>query len=540
MRANKKATFHGHGGHGHVGRGRGVGGIVLEDGYPVIDVEGVVVTLDDGSETALFGDVLGDIANAATHPSDWVNDATKVANDAVNTVGGIVSHPADTFNAALTAASHPEDTFNASMNFMSPDAAKMLHDGTMFFRDSFTKFANSDIGKEFLSIATSAAYMGLAVTMGPAALLIFAAPGLLRGDDFTHAWLDGMFTQAERAAKTLSGGDIDINVIPPEIMGPIMSSTAGLTQGIQTATNYINSLPMGTDLTNMAYDQLAQKLQIGEDSAMLALANAKNSLADLDFFKGSTFDPKTHKLLTTPLDRPVLFNAPSAMLIARYGGKMNAAQAKGQALAGKDQIMSAARAMSVHNSSPDDYRKGFDIGTGLMYPDISMQAITGVATPASLATPNAPVPSPAGVWRPGTGASSMHGPPRAGLGGKAFRKGPATIAVVKQAEAQQAVDEMAVMRGMLNPNNSQRGFDAAVALFKGRQKVGLGGRYIPGGASAQAAYVTTQGLVGSGNPSANVGVMTTLAGAPDSRAGAAAAIAQNDTRSWIQKLIDWL
>jgi hypothetical protein len=461
-----------------------------------------------------IGDALGDIANAVTHPDQLVGDVGTLASNAVSLAGTIVTNPGDDFNAAISASVHPEDVFNSALNFASPDAQKMLADSGSFMKKSFKDVVNSDIGKELLTVAASAAYMGMALTFGPVALLVFSVPGLLRGQDFTSAWLDGMFTQMTRAAKAISGGNIDINVLPPEVQAQIMNYSADLTNQIGTATSYLQTLPGGQALIDMTYDKLAKQLQVGEDAAMLALANAKNDVLLLNQFKQSTFDPKTHKLLTSPPGwKARVTNGMKQKQMSPLPIWAQHAITEGKTLAVKDKVYNAARSLAAGSPTPEDFREGFDLGLGLYVMSHEPLGIHG---------------------------DRIHGP----RGSTGMSKAPAQIAqLVDPQILLTATNEQRITQARtFMSSEGVRGFDTGVALYKGKHGQGPAFAY-NGTPSAAAGYLVTKGLKGQGNdPAANVNVVQgmTADGAMQQGAETAMAESSDSSEGWFTRLIHWI
>jgi hypothetical protein len=462
---------------------------------------------------ATFGDdPVSDVVGALTHPADTLSAVAKAAVNAVNVAGSVVTHPSDDFNAAISATANPDEAFGKVINSISPETAKFLHDNAAFMRDKFGDFARTDVGREFLDVAAGAAYVGTMFSFGPLALTVWAVPGLLRGEPFTHAWLEGCFTQIERAAKALSAGNVDINVLPADTQNAILGYAQQFASQIQTAHDYLSSLPGGVG--DLAYDKLAEQLDIGEDAAMAALANAGQNAAALAF-PLTSFDPVTHKVTALPTIAKIE-ESKSAGMATRKAARMlpdyvMLALQNGAALAGKNAVYSAARALASSSTSPADYRDGFDIGLGL-----------------SLAA---------------AGASGIHGPPMRA----AMRTMSGASPTVKQSIAVGIVDprmlidrnnaaKMAAARALLTPE-AQRGYDAGVALYNGRLRQGA--TFAFNGTAQQAAgFLTTAGLAGSGDPHGNVAVMQAVAANPAARQGAETALAAQE--GWFTRLLHWV
>ena len=226
---------------------------------------------------------------------DWFSDA-------VDSVVSAVTHPADTAGAAWSIATHPEDNVNAIVNYGPDDFVKAVAGGWNWYAGGvsdvatwaakgMSDFAKSDIGKNILTVATSALYMTLAPVLGPLTLLTFAIPGLIAGDDFGDALLDGFVGQTQRALTAL-GGSADISSLPQSVQDQVYQLSDTIHQQVATASQYLDQLGAG-DIANMTYEKLAQAAQTRMDSAAAALVSRRHNPDEVAQYAKLHFDPVT-------------------------------------------------------------------------------------------------------------------------------------------------------------------------------------------------------------------------------------------------------
>jgi hypothetical protein len=119
-------------------------------------------------------------------------------------------------------------------------------------------FANTAVGKVFLTALGTSLYMGLAAYQGAGAALVnalapaaFATPGVARGDDFDQAWIDGFIDRVKRTGEILATMGT----------GEIASEAANYVPDVVTqATTAANEVKAGLDGLVATYGPIAQSL----------------------------------------------------------------------------------------------------------------------------------------------------------------------------------------------------------------------------------------------------------------------------------------
>lgn len=305
-----------------------------------------------------------------------------------------VTHPADDVSAAGQIITHPEDDWKFAIS-KGPDmvvdglnAYFIKYPGAVFdFVSKNAKdFAKSSLGKTVLDIATGAIYMMGAPILGPVMLLSFAVPGLMRGNDFTTAWLQGALGQAQRGAQALGVSGFDF--VPPDVQDQVTQFLTTYNSQIGTASELLQkgapalqALGLPTDPSQIDPVALAGKLGIRVDSAWAAIANASNNPSVLNAFNRATFDPITgnitggtitQKFASTEMNQQLL------MRLAQY-------QKDGIAFEGKAPAAAAGRKLS----KDPGWIRGYDVGMGMMQDHISaadLATIRSQLSPASAVT----------------------------------------------------------------------------------------------------------------------------------------------------------
>jgi hypothetical protein len=254
------------------------------------------------------GDLVSDVGDKLSHPADTVSDLAK---------GGlnIIVHPEDDFNAIIA---HGPDALGSAFSqswMLAGNTANWIGKG-------LSDFAKSSVGRELLNIAAGAEFMVLMFSpLAPLAYLVFAVPGLMRGDDFSTAWLHGMFDQGIRIAKAVSSGKIDVP-LPPEVAAQAQKLQDAFSSQTGTAASFLEQnapqlqalgLP---DLSHLDFVTLASKLGIREDAAEAALVNMRNNMDEITKWKGliasGFFDPLTGKANISAAQRGSRFTQTTA------------------------------------------------------------------------------------------------------------------------------------------------------------------------------------------------------------------------------------
>jgi hypothetical protein len=267
--------------------------------------------------------------------------------DVWDDLGKALTHPADTVSGALDIVVHPEDDFNALVQKGPDTLGKAIGqtwsragDVADWATHGMAEFARSGPGKTLLDIAAGAAFMAISISpYAPLAYLIFAVPGLMRGDNFSTAWLHGMFDQGIRIAKGVSGGDINID-LPPEVTDQIQQATTAFATQTGAASQFLEDNGAALEaaglpsLDRLDYVQLAAKLGIREDAAAEALANARNNVDELtDLHQKEAagfFDPVTGR---ARLSRAARINSAQSMIALQAIAKGAAKTAFGPTMA---------------------------------------------------------------------------------------------------------------------------------------------------------------------------------------------------------------
>jgi hypothetical protein len=316
-------------------------------------------------------------------------DVGGFVTDAAKTAGQIITHPADDASTGWDIAIHPEDDFNTVVkvgpDFLAQrvkDFGHMTSDVGDFMSSNFNKFAQSDLGKFVLTKMAGSEYMALVPMIGPAALLIFAIPGLLQGQDFGPAWLDGTIRQAQDALKAVSGGNVKLDMLPPEVQQHIADISSQYFSQIGTATQYLNQpgvqdalkasgLP---DISTVTPEQVAQHLGIREDAAWSALDNLRQNAQFHREFVGSKFDPSTGRRLSAR-ERAATNTFNKATAVSRLAAMMSPTDRAvgnafnvGQAVISKSKTLQAA---SLFGGSDPAFTRGFTVAIGALNSPIS-------------------------------------------------------------------------------------------------------------------------------------------------------------------------
>lgn len=135
------------------------------------------------------------------------------------------------------------------------DAVRAVPGGAELLRAA-GHFANTGVGLAVLRAMSTMFYASVAWPLGPQlASVMFAVPGLARGDDFTHAWLTEVKWRAEETAKVLGPGIVD-------------AFGKQLTDALRKLAEEYG----GEDLLELGVSELAARFHIREDVAAFALA----------------------------------------------------------------------------------------------------------------------------------------------------------------------------------------------------------------------------------------------------------------------------
>jgi hypothetical protein len=273
------------------------------------------VNLTPGSyEVNIAGDFGFDLGDA-------ISDGAKKVGKALSDTGDAITHPADSLSAAWGVFTHPADNWDGIVK-VSGDVFSMALIGIPFQQtkdvaewtgDKMKDFAKSDFGNGVLNIIAGAAYMYFIFVCAPVAWLIFAAPGMMKGESFDKAWLEGVTAQGVRIAKYL-GAKVDVgdaaqgaaDQAEDQATGEVMNSLSQYTGQIKEAYDMLNDpninaalaqagLPNVNDVSAAA---LAKLKGIREDAAFAALDNLKRSAAFHTKFLNADFDPRTGKQIS--------------------------------------------------------------------------------------------------------------------------------------------------------------------------------------------------------------------------------------------------
>lgn len=184
-----------------------------------------------------------------------------VGSDITDWVGGAVSDAADTFGEVAKVI-----PFSSELG----GAMKDLINGPL--RD----FARTPYGLVVLRAMAGTIYGPLAWTLGPQiASLAFALPGVVRGDEFWHAYI----TEVEwRAQKTA------------EILAP--SAADAITPRIQEAADALSTL-LPEQVRSMALSELAARLHVDE----WTVAMAESLLGLIPIPSRNAFEPVSGKFI---------------------------------------------------------------------------------------------------------------------------------------------------------------------------------------------------------------------------------------------------
>jgi hypothetical protein len=327
-------------------------------------------------------------------------DLGKTISDAANTAGQIITHPADDVSSAWDVAIHPADDFNTIVK-VGPDYlmarvndfGHMTGDVADFMGSNFKKFAQSDLGKFVLTKLAGSEYMAFVPMIGPAALLIFAIPGLLQGQDFGPAWLDGTVRVAQDALKGVSGGNVKLDLLPPDVQQRLADVSSQYFSQIGTANQFLSQpgvqdalkasgLP---DLTKVTPEQIAQHLGLREDAVWAALDNLRKDAAFHRQFLSSKFDPVTGKrrsareLAATNQFRPSVSHVRQMMGITNTSAATSEALTLGSALVSKSALLTHGSLLGGPDSvSKAAYKRGFEIAIGATAKPISASALKAI------------------------------------------------------------------------------------------------------------------------------------------------------------------
>lgn len=177
---------------------------------------------------------------------DWVGDSLSDAGDVFSSVAGEIP--------------------------FAPELAGALKD---VINGPLRDFAQTPVGLAVFRAMSTTIYGPLAWTIGPqVASLAFALPGLLRGDDFMHAWLTELQWRAEKTV---------------EIGAPGVG--ASLTPKIQAAAAQLSKM-LPEEVRGLALSELAKRLNVDAWTA----AMGRWLVAQIPIPSRDSFDPLTGAL----------------------------------------------------------------------------------------------------------------------------------------------------------------------------------------------------------------------------------------------------
>lgn len=467
-----------------------------------------------------FGDILsdlgGDISGAVSGVTSGLGGA---ASGLTSGIGDIITNPGKDIAAIQSVISDPGKLIGALGDDFGK-VSKFFGDEAGNIGDAIKKAASNSIIQQALQVATGALYMGAALTVGPLALALFAAPGLLEGQSFPQAWLQGVVGQAQRAMKTLSGGSVNLDVLPDSVTDQIASFTQTFNSQMGQAGSFLQGLgpdpssqlgQLATQLgipdpTKITPQDIANKLGIREDAAAAALSNALGKLpapigpSALQAYKNASFDPTT------------------GLQTYYWPTKIMQYSAQAQKIVSVDPVIQAA--YKLHPSS--DYQRGFLIGIGACAARLNAEAVQSLQAFIQ------------GGMKSTVGQA--YGPPPAAPGTPIQRSAPTPP---PPPPTGRVADPSKMIATTL------AGFNAALALAKG-----LGNKLVADLSKANGVYASTKaghmimhGLAttpASGAQKAAVAEHITVD--PNARAGAAVAVQQiaQDRMSLWQKIMDFL
>jgi hypothetical protein len=252
---------------------------------------------------------------------DVVSDGAKKVGKAFSDAGDAITHPSDSLSKAWGVLTHPADNWDGLVK-TSGDVLSVALVGIPFQQtkdvadwagDKMKDFAKSDFGNGVLNVIAGAAYMYTVFICAPVAWLIFAAPGMLKGESFDKAWLEGVTAQGVRIAKYL-GAKVDVgdaaqgaaDQASDQATGEAMNYISQYTGQIKEAYDMLNDpninatlaqagLPNVNDLSAAA---LAKLKGIREDAAFAALDNLKRDAGFHLKFLNADFEPRTGKQIS--------------------------------------------------------------------------------------------------------------------------------------------------------------------------------------------------------------------------------------------------
>ncbi len=191
--------------------------------------------------------------------------------DVVDWVGDRVSDAGDVFSSV------------AEVIPFTPELAGALKD---VINGPLRDFARTPVGLAVFRAMTTTIYGPIAWTIGPqVASLVFALPGLARGDDFLEAYLTELKWRADETLKYVAPG-----------------ASAKVTEDVQRATEKIVQM-LPQEVRGLALNELARRLNVNAWTAAIARWGAAEiwGIADraFDMPPRDRFDPMTGELRAT-------------------------------------------------------------------------------------------------------------------------------------------------------------------------------------------------------------------------------------------------
>lgn len=173
-----------------------------------------------------------------------------------------------------------EDAADVATSAWDDTVGKVIPD---FMKEGVRKFADSAIGHVVLMAVSGSIYGALAPTLGAqASAIVFALPGMARGDSFVQAWTEGFIERLTILIKYFVGQGIPDDKAAEQVTNAAQAD-------MQKVQDYANKV--GVDnVAKMTIQQLASMLGIRQDMAAEWLSNATG---DLNLPKQYSFDPKT-------------------------------------------------------------------------------------------------------------------------------------------------------------------------------------------------------------------------------------------------------